>query len=172
MDRAETILRTARALTDAELRPGADASRAEAELAVARTQFIEFGQAVDLARIGLSRLTGTAPDQIAVSAPQLLQLPPEENPVPLNPAVNPVAREQQTVVEMAEAELKILERSWFPRFYLQGSAYARGTGAEPDGRLPGNLNGLAPTTQNYAIGLTVTFPVLDRPAIQAREAMR
>jgi outer membrane protein TolC len=55
---------------------------------------------------------------------------------------------------------------------LQGSAYARGTGAELNGALLGGLNGLAPSVQNYALGFTVTFPAMDLPAIQAREAMQ
>src|SRR5215831_14697467 len=38
VDRAEVLVRTVRAQVDAQLRPGADASRAEAELAAARTQ--------------------------------------------------------------------------------------------------------------------------------------
>ena len=44
------------------------------------------------------------------------------------------------------AQLRILERSYFPRFYLQGSAYARGTGAEVNGTNLGGLNGLGATT--------------------------
>jgi outer membrane protein TolC len=70
------------------------------------------------------------------------------------------------------ARLRVLERSYFPRFFLQGSAYARGTGAETNGRILGGLNGLGPTVQDYALGLTVTFPVMDRAAIHAREAER
>ncbi|HEV2444539.1 MAG TPA: TolC family protein, partial [Candidatus Sulfopaludibacter sp.] len=58
----------------------------------------------------------------------------------------------------------------FPRFYLQGTAYARGTGAEVNGTNLGGLNGLAPTWQNYALGFTMQFPVMDRAAIEAREA--
>jgi outer membrane protein len=53
---------------------------------------------------------------------------------------------------------------------LQGSAYVRGTGDEPNGADLGGLNGLAPTTQNYAVGLSVTFPVFDLASIRAREA--
>ena len=78
--------------------------------------------------------------------------------------------EQGAVIEEAKAQLRALERSYFPRFYLQGSAYARGTGAETNGALLGGLNGLAPSVQNYALGLTITFPALDLPAMQAREA--
>ena len=34
----------------------------------------------------------------------------------------------------------------------------------------GGANGLGPTVQNLAVGFTVTFPVLDLPALRAREA--
>jgi outer membrane protein len=39
-----------------------------------------------------------------------------------------------------------------------------------DGTRLGGLNGLAPDTQNYALGFTVTFPVLDFASLHAREA--
>jgi outer membrane protein len=111
-----------------------------------------------------------APAQIIVSAPRLLQAPPQP-PVPvLDTAANPLSVEQNAVVEQVRSRLKVLERSYFPRFYLQGAAYARGTGAEVNGNNLGGLNGLAPTTQNVALGLTVTFPVMDRASIRAREA--
>ena len=88
----------------------------------------------------------------------------------LNPVSNPIAGEQSAVVEQAKAQLRAMERSYFPHFNLQASAYARGTGAEVNGDLLGGVNGLAPNVQNYALGFSVTFPVLDFPAIHAREA--
>jgi outer membrane protein TolC len=69
-----------------------------------------------------------------------------------------------------KAQLNATEHSYAPRFLLQGAAYARGTGAETDGNRLGGLNGLAPSTQNYAFGFSVTFPLFDRFAIHAREA--
>jgi outer membrane protein TolC len=170
VDRAEVLLRTTGALVSAQLRPGADASRAEAELAAARTQLIQAQRAVEVARANLSQFVGIEPAQIAVSASRLLQLPPEQAPPPLNTAANPISVEQNAVVEQLRAQLRGLERSYFPRFYLQGAAYARGSGAETNGTNLGGLNGLAPNTQNYALGFTVTFPVFDLPAIRAREA--
>lgn len=50
VDRAEIVSRTIGALVDAQLRPGADASRAQAELAAARTQWIQAQQKLDVAR--------------------------------------------------------------------------------------------------------------------------
>ena len=170
VDRAEAIARTTDALVNAQLRPGADASRAAAELAAARTQLIEAQQAVDVASANLSQFVGLDPGQIAVRAPRLLELPPEQSVAPLDTAANPVSVEQNGVVEQAKAQLRALERSYFPRFALQGSAYARGTGAEINGTNLGGLNGLAPNTQNYALGFSVTFPVFDLFSIRAREA--
>ena len=170
VDRAETILRTIQALVNAGLRPGADASRAQAELAAARTQWIQAKQATEVARSTVSQFVGVEPNQIALAAPKLLELPPAQDPAPLDSKANPVAMEQDAVLERARAQLRALERSYFPRFSLQGSAYARGTGAEMNGALLGGLNGLAPTVQDYALGFTVTFPAMDLPAIQARRA--
>jgi outer membrane protein TolC len=76
------------------------------------------------------------------------------------------------MVEQARAQLRALERSYFPRFSLQAAAYARGSGALVNGVREGGLNGLAPEFQNYALGFTVTFPISDLPGLRAREAER
>jgi outer membrane protein TolC len=88
----------------------------------------------------------------------------------MDPAKNPIALEQNAAVEETQARLRALERSYFPRFYLQGAAYVRGSGAEINGKMLGGANGLAPNVQNFALGLTVTFPVSDLPSLRAREA--
>lgn len=172
VDRADTIARTIKALVNSELRPGADASRADAELAAARTQLIQAQQATEVVRATIAQFVGGQPSQIAIAAPNLLQLPPERTVPALDPAANPIAMEQNAVIEQAQAQLRALERSYFPKFYLQGSAYARGTGAEVNGNILGGLNGLAPTIQNFAVGFSVNFPVFDLPAIRAREAQQ
>jgi outer membrane protein TolC len=170
VDRADVISRTINALVNAQLRPGADASRAEAEVAAARTLLIQAQQAVEVARVNVSQFVGLSPAQISVRAPKLLQLPPERTVAPLNTEANPLAVEQNALIEQLKAQLKILERSYFPRFYAQASTYARGTGAEINGNNLGGLNGLAPTVQNSALGFTVTFPAFDLPSIRARES--
>jgi outer membrane protein len=170
VDRAEVLSRTIGALVNAQLRPGADVSRAQAEVAAARTQLIQAQQAVEIGRANLSQFVGGEPAQIAVSAPNLLRLPPEQTVAPVDTATSPLSVEQNAVVEQLKSQLRILERSYFPRFFLQGSVYSRGTGAGVNGNNLGGLNGLAPTTQDYVLGFTVTFPVMDRASIQAREA--
>ena len=170
VDRAEVLVRSVRALVDAQLRPGADASRAEAELAAARTQVARAQQATEVARAVLAQFVGVDPAQITLAAPKLLQLPPSPAPPPFNTAANPIAVEQNAAVEQAKAQLNILDKSYYPRFFTQGSAYARGTGAAIDGTRLGGVNGLTPDVQNYALGLSVTFPILDLPSIRAKQA--
>jgi len=172
MDRAEVVLRSTTALVDAQLRPGADASRAQAELAAARTLLIQAQQSVEIARATVAQFVGSDPAQIVIYAPGLFQLPPERAVSPLNPATNPIEVQQSAVIEQTRAQLKALERSYFPRFSGQAAVFARGTGAEINGARLGGLNGLAPTTQNYGLGLTVSFPVFELPAIRAREAVQ
>jgi len=170
VDRTTVIARTINALVNSQLRPGADASRAEAELAAARTLLIQAQQAVEVARANVAQFVGLPPTQISVAAPKLIQLPPERTGAPLDTAANPIAVEQNAAIEQLKAQLKILERSYFPRFFAQASTYARGTGAETNGNNLGGVNGLAPTIQNSALGFTVTFPAFDLPSIRARES--
>jgi outer membrane protein TolC len=170
VDRAEAISRTIHAQVNAELRPGADASRVDAEVAASRTLMIQAQQAVEIARVTVSQFVGLPPAGIAVTSAQLLRLPPEGIVAQLDTGANPVAMEQNAVIEQLRAQLKVLERSYFPHFYAQASTYARGTGAEINGNNLGGVNGLAPTVQNSAVGFSVTFSVFDRPAIRAKEA--
>jgi outer membrane protein TolC len=170
VERAESTVKITGAQADAGLRPGADRAHAEAELAAARTQVIQAQQAIDVAGATLTQFTGSDPAQAGLDEGGLKRLPPDETPSPLKPEANPVALEQNAVVEQARAQLRALERSYFPRFYLQAAAYARGTGAELNGDRLGGLNGLAPNYQNYALGFTVTFTISELAALRAREA--
>src|SRR5580692_2675105 len=91
VDRTEVLARTIGALVNAQLRPGADASRAQAEVAAARTQLIQAQQAVEIGLASLSQFVGLEPSQITVSAPRLLRLPPEQTVVPVDTATNPLS---------------------------------------------------------------------------------
>src|SRR5437870_4545622 len=124
VDRAEVLVRSVRSLVDAQLRPGAEASRADAEQAAAQTQVARAQQAVEVARAVLAQFVGGDARGITLVAPKLLQLPPGQTTPPLNTAANPIAIEQNATVEQAKAQLDILDKSYFPRFFAQGAAYA------------------------------------------------
>ena len=170
VERAQSLAQSVKAQADAQLRPGADASRTDAELAAARTQLAQAEQSRDVARALLSQFIGIPPQQITVNAGRLVQPPPEQRSPSVDVTQHPIAVEQNALVDQKKAELRVLEKSYVPRFFAQGSAFARGTGAQTDGTRLGGANGLGPDTQNYAVGFSMTFSLFDRAAIHAKEA--
>jgi len=169
VERARVLDEVIGTLATNQLRPGADASRSRAELAVARTQEIQAEQAVDVARAALAQLLGTGVESIAIEPGILLQLPPVSE-IPGQAATqHPLAMAGQSAIAEVKAREKEIDRSYYPRFYLEGSTYARGTGIQPDGRVGGAASGLAPNTQNWALGLNITFPAFDWFSLRAKK---
>lgn len=167
VDRADDLVRITEALVKAELRPGADASLARAESAAAQAQLIRARQAIGVANVTLSTLLGSGDGHFDIVHAHLLSLP---GPPPQNRDLqaNPIAREHMAALEEAHAQLRAVDRGYVPRFSLGAAAFARGTGALPDGRLLPGADGLAPNVPNWAVGLTVDFSPLDLPSIHAR----
>jgi outer membrane protein len=173
VDSWQVLLKSIHALVAAQLRPGADESRVQAELAAAQTQLAQAEQAIEVARSTVAQFVGISPSQVSVSPGKLAnQLPPDRPEPPLEAAANPLAVEQSAAIAQAQSQLKATEREYYPQFLVQGLASARGTGMLTDGSRLGGLNGLAPTTPNFGVGLTVNFPSMDRFAIHEQEAIQ
>ena len=179
VERARVFYEVVGARVQAGLRPGVDAERARAELATAETQRIIAEQNAQVARVGLAQYTGQRPEDVSVNAGRLLSVPSADAvgaTAPLLPAgqtslsMHPLAAEQNAAIDESRARLRVFERSYLPRFNLLFNTYARGSGVRPDGTLKDGLGGLTPDVSNWAVGLNVIFPLLDRPAIGAREA--
>ncbi|HUS04973.1 MAG TPA: TolC family protein [Bryobacteraceae bacterium] len=166
VERARSIENIVGALVKAELRPGADASRTRAEMAVSETQVIQAEQAIAIGRATLKQFTGA---DVLPDAGQLVNLPQELPPADISLAANPYALEQKSAMAEVQARRKALDRSYYPRFALQASSYARGTGANPDGSTGGPLAGIGPNIENWAVGMTVTFPIMELPSLRARK---
>ena len=169
----DVLLQSIHALASAELRPGADQSRIEAERAMAKTQLVYAEQAGETERATLAKFlpradnAGTTLD----TARLLNELPPAgEEDLPFQSTNHPVMEEQRATVAQSAAQLHATERSWVPQFNVEAAGYARGTGAETTGQRLAGANGLAPNVQNYAAGVNITFPFMDFASIHAREA--
>jgi outer membrane protein TolC len=85
------------------------------------------------------------------------------------PEAHPRLSEQNAAIEQVRAGRRALDRSYYPRFNLQAVTYGRGTGAMTTGELLGGAGGLGPNIFNWGLGLTVTFPALEFPALRARK---
>jgi outer membrane protein len=170
VERAETIARAVRALVANQLRPGVDASRAEAELAAARNLSILAEQNVELARANLAEAIGEAGAYITIEPGPLLELPPappqSEGPS-VNLALHPLAIAQTAAVSASQARENLLAHSYFPRFNWQTAVFGRGTAANLDGTFD-NSHGFYPNTFNWATGLSISFPIFDIFGLRAR----
>jgi outer membrane protein len=169
VERARVLNHVVETLVTNELRPGADASRTRAELALAQTQLIQAEEAADVGRAALGQFLGVAPEKIIVEPGPLLKLPAAEDVANSTLAGHPQALAQEAAVAEVKSRERALDRAYYPRFYLQGSIYARGTGVNPDGTTGGALSGLGPNIQNWGAGMTVYFPVFDIASIRARK---
>jgi outer membrane protein TolC len=171
VQRRQTIAQAARTLADNQLRPGAEASRADAERAAALTRAIQARQALAIARATLTHMLGLVDGPVAVNAATLLDAEPTGNiPAAQDRAQHPLIQSGQAAVDLARARESVLATTDRPRVLLQSSLYARGSGAAPDAIL-GGTHGLGFDRANWAAGMQVVFPNLfDFTSLRARRA--
>jgi outer membrane protein TolC len=163
----ETFAKSVHVLVDNQLRAGADASRADAELAAARIQLIQGQQNAEITRATLAETLGAAGTAVDVDAGPLLEMPPDATVPAPSFESHPVALFQAAAVQAVKAREQVLERSYFPRFNFQTSLSARGTGNPFNGAVETG-KGLLLQTPNWASGLSVGFPVFDIFSIRSR----
>jgi outer membrane protein TolC len=170
VDRWQVFDQSIHTLVDNFLRPGADASRADAQLALARTQLYQAQQSEQAALATLAALMGIAGAEIKLDAGRLLSIPSVDSLPTLAPANNPLARDQMAAVRQVQAQEKVLSRTDYPRIFLQAEGFGRGSEVPNNGSIIGDWNGLAPARGNWVTGVTITFPnVFDFKALGAEK---
>jgi len=172
LDRRDLLSRAVHTLVDNQLRPGAEASRSDAERAAAQTRLIQAQQAVALAQITLARVLGVRSGSVAIDATTLVDhLPLEVPTAPTTTPTHPLTQLRQAAVDVAQAQEHILSRTDLPHVYFQSSVFARGSGANANGQLDGGLSGLGLERANWAAGVQVVFPnAFDFTSLRARKA--
>lgn len=169
LERRQVLANSVYVLVTNELRPGADASRADAELAIARTQLIQAEQAQAVGRAVLADLLAIPDVAVNIDTASILGTPPNAVPAASPVALHPFASAEQARVDLIREQEHILDRSYYPRFYFQSTIYGRGSGANTDGTTQTGLNGLGLERSNWAAGVTVMFPALDIFSIRAQK---
>ena len=168
-------LRTAvGALVSADLRPGADRARVDADLAAAQSRLYASEQSLEVARIRLAVAIGQAGATPALNAAPLLAASPATLPADLTPADvsgHPVVREGAAQVQAATATRDAARLAYRPTLRLPGALSARGSGALIDGTID-NGQGLWPDVPNWTAGVSITFPLFEVSATRARVAQR
>jgi outer membrane protein len=159
--RNETFHQAVYVLVDNTLRPGADASQADAQLALARNQLIQARTQEAIRRSALAEFLQTTGAQLKIDASTVLtSLPPSD--LGLTPASNhPAVLEESALSLQQEAQERVLDRSFVPVFSTLGAVSGRGAGTDLNGHFPGGTAGLAPDAFNWAAGVQVTFAAFD-----------
>jgi len=161
VSRMQTFANSVHVLVDNKLRPGADASQADAQLAVARTQLIQAQTQEKVRLAALAEFLELPTEQIKIDSASVLAAPPAIDLEAPSINLHPAAQEEAALVERQKTQLHVLNRSYAPVFDLLGSVSARGTGLDRQGNFTGGTSGLAPTTLNWAGAIQITFPAFE-----------
>jgi outer membrane protein len=168
VERQEVFANSVATLVKNELRPGADDSRAQAELALARIQLVHAEQAEQISRSNLAQWLGVTAADVQISAGPLLGTAPALTTPTTSAATHPLAETQMANVESSRAIQEVIGRSFVPRLNVQTAYSMRGTGTTASGALVGGARGLNFETPNWALGLTATFPLFDWFSLRER----
>lgn len=149
-----------KSLVDSGLRPGIDSTRLLAEEAEAETQLIQARSAVQLSISSLANLLNLPEAQVTLARMHFLDPAPPMTAT-ADMKSHPAALEQSIAQEESAARLKTIERSYYPKFNAQATAYARGTGSP--------ATSLGPNIYNWGIGFSVTYSLMDLPGLRVKK---
>lgn len=171
LERMKVFASTVHSLVDADLKPGVDASRVDAELAIAEDNLISAQQTRDVRRATLAQHLGIAGSYVEAQHGPLLLLPPTIAPAVQNKPFeyHPLAIHQDAEVKTVQAHFQVLKHEWRPHIYLEAAMFSRGSGAQYN-RSVARL-GYLPNIPNWAVGIKADFHVMEYFAIKAKEKM-
>jgi outer membrane protein TolC len=164
VQRARVLVAATEPLVAQNLRPAADAARADAELANAQTHLARAEQARELRRAELAEAMGHAEARVeAVPGPLLDRV--DQLPVPKASQVSghPQVVEAAAGAERAAEARRLVDVEYLPRFDLVASLWIRGSGLYQS-----PADGIVPDIANWAVGAVVTWSILDIPALRDR----
>jgi outer membrane protein len=171
LDRRNVLFQAVQALVNNQLRPGADASRADAERAAAQTRVIQARQTLLIGQVTLTRVLGSTTGGVTIAGDFLLGRLPAADVPSVAATAHPLAQVRQAAVDQARTAEEVLARTDLPRVFVQSSVFARGSGANPGGVFDGGVDGLALDRANWAAGVQVLLPnVFDFSSLRARRA--
>jgi outer membrane protein TolC len=168
VERMEIFKETVEVLVNADLRPGSDSSHAQVELVRARNELIAAKRLAREQRLALGRWVALPDIEVEIAAKSLLSDPPDDLVARDTPNQHPLIAAQKVNISVIQARRESIVKEYRPKFEVLSTAFGRGTGALIDGSFRGGAHGLVPTTGNWALGLSISFPVFDYKQNQVR----
>ncbi len=170
--RTEAFHQAVHVLVDNTLRPGADASLADAQLALARNQLIQAQTQEALRRSALAEYLQAPGAQLEIDASHVIASLPASDLGQAAAVNHPAVLEESALSLQQEAQKRVLDRSYVPVFSTLGAVSGRGAGTALNGQFPGGTAGLAPDTFNWAAGVQVTFAAFDYFSLREQQKVQ
>jgi outer membrane protein TolC len=159
VERARAFAVAVKGRVNSGLRPGADASRADAEVALALNQEISAKQAERIARATLVEALGGGIDSgIRVVSGRLLDLPAGAPVAEHASPIDPFLHEALAEISAARASTRAAKFEYLPRVEVVAGIFLRDSGFTTNAK-PGPGDGSVPNTTNWAAGVVLTIPV-------------
>jgi outer membrane protein len=142
------------------LSPGVDAARADFDVSSAKIELIKAERATKLALVDLAEQMGTANADIDVISEPLVRSPIMTHRLgPFDLTSHPLALYKEAAVQRWAAKIHLIDRTWYPHLWFNGSMWGRGSGITGESRPV--AGGILPQAGNYMIGVTLAFPVME-----------
>jgi outer membrane protein len=155
VDRAHVFVTIVKAAVDQNLRPGADLSRADAELSLAQTLLIRAEADAEVSLGQYAEAFGSKGAAPVPAAGRLLESAPHVD-FQHQPTVDIRKVAVTTEIDAARSRESAIETGDLPRVNAVGAVWVRG-GDDPGGI---GADGLVPDVPNWVAGLVVTWPLL------------
>jgi outer membrane protein TolC len=164
------------AQVNSSLKPAADSSLAEAQLANTTNQLLRARLARDVAIANLANTIGIGGKDITVdvtgiaseSEPAIFQ---KETPIFEDV---PILRSSKAALNSTLAQRKILDKEYYPVFHFLGGVQTRGSGLALDGKSRQSQGGagVIPVIPNYQVALIVNWNFLDYFRLKAEKKVQ
>jgi outer membrane protein TolC len=163
------------AQVNSSLKPGADASLADAQLANASNDVIRANLAYELAMANLANTLGLGGKMVQIDPVGMATTnePADlQREVPMFDNV-PILQTAQAALVTARAQKRVLDKEYFPVFHFLGGVNMRGAGLSNTGRSTGqDVNGLFPLVPNYQVAMIINWNFLDIFRLRAEKKVQ
>ena len=160
---------------DASLKPGADASLADAQLANAKNDLIRANLAYELALANLGNTMGLGGRLVQIDASGIATASEPGNLQSEPPLFDnvPIVQTARAALNTAKAQKRVLDKEYYPVFHFLGGFSMRGAGLGITGRATGkNVSGTIPLTPNYQVAMIINWNFLDVFRLRAQKKVQ
>ena len=172
VDRFAEFSRVVHAQARADLRPEADASLADAQLANAQNDLIRARLQYDLAIAELANSLGVGGKRLAIDSSEIIDVaePPDMQLGTPSFESHPLSLRGKATILREVAYKRILDKEYYPVFRWLGGMNFRGSSLNTKGLdQSADAHGFATAIPNWNVGVVIDFPFMDILRIQAQK---